>query len=163
MIFEMLQEKMFPKFDEEPVNPFDPWDGANFNIKMVGKVLGKDIVPDYTKSSFGEPSPMCKGDDEEIERVYGEAYKLSEFTAPTNFKSEDELKRKLFDVLGPTVGSGVVTVEGLSAPAQAASRPAPKIREDDDEKAASKATVVADDSDEDEDLAFLKKLVSDID
>lgn len=167
MIFEMIQEKMFPKFeDDAPMNPFDPWEGANFNIKMVAKTVGKDVVPNYEKSTFGEPAVMCMGDEDEIERVYGECHKLAEFTAESNFKTEDELKRKLFDVLGPTVGSGIETVEGLAAPKaqetrQAAPRQERVIREDSSDIPFD-TTPQASGSSDDDDLEFLKQLVKDM-
>ena len=164
MIFKMIEEKMFPKFDDEsPMNPFDPWEGANFNIKIVGKQVGKDTVPNYEKSTFSEPAAM--GDDDYIESIYEQVYSLSEFTASSNFKSEDELKRKLFDVLGPTVGSGIVTVEGYATPQRQESRPVRQEREVEVERetrSESRETTSSDDDDGDDDLAFLKNLVNDL-
>lgn len=165
MIFKMIEEKMFPKFDDEsPMNPFDPWEGANFNIKIVGKQVGKDTVPNYEKSTFSEPSAM--GDDDFIESIYEQVYSLSEFTAAANFKSEDELKRKLFDVLGPTVGSGIVTVEGYAAPQRQESRPARQESEvpvERETRSESRETTSSNEDDGDDDLAFLKNLVNDLD
>lgn len=164
MIFKMIEEQMFPKFDDEaPMNPFDPWEGANFNIKIVGKQVGRDTVPNYEKSVFSAPSPM--GEDDFIEKIYEQAYSLSEFTAPGNFKTEDELKRKLFDVLGPTVGSGVVTVEGYNVPSE--SRPVQRRQaeaiqaSDSDEGLPTRQTQAAEGTD-DEDLDFIKGLIADL-
>ena len=164
MIFEMIQEKMFPKFeDDAAVNPFDPWEGANFNIKMVGKQVGKDIVPNYEKSAFSSPAVMCGGDEDQIEVAYSACVALSEFSAPSVFKTEDELKRKLFEVLGPQVGSGIVTVEGLAAPTPQESRPAPKAPKVDDGNDDIPFDVDSKPSDEgDDDLEFLKNLVKDM-
>ena len=165
MIFKMIEEQMFPKFDDEtPMNPFDPWEGANFNIKIVGKQVGKDTVPNYEKSTFSDVSAM--GDDEFIESIYEQVYSLKEFTDAANFKSEDELKRKLFDVLGPTVGSGIETVEGLAAPKaqetrQAAPRQERVIREDSSDIPFD-TTPQASEGSDDDDLDFLKQLVKDM-
>jgi len=39
-IFDKIQEAMNPEFeDENPVNPFDFWEGANFKLKYYGKWL----------------------------------------------------------------------------------------------------------------------------
>lgn len=164
MIFKMIEEQMFPKFDDEtPMNPFDPWEGANFNIKIVGKQVGKDTVPNYEKSTFSDVSAM--GDDEFIESIYEQVYSLKEFTDAANFKSEDELKRKLFDVLGPTVGSGIVTVEGYAAPQRQESRPVRQEREVEVERetrSESSETKSSDEDDGDDDLDFLKQLVKDL-
>lgn len=168
MIFKMLEEKMFPKFDDEtPMNPFDMWDGANFNIKIVGKQVGKDTVPNYEKSTFSDPSALCGGDDDEIEAIYAKCYSLLEFTDPKNFKTEDELKRKLFDVLGPIVGSGIETVEGMQAPSQ--SRPVDRqptrervVEREEDAPAPTRENAASGDDSGDDDLEFLKNLVRDL-
>lgn len=112
MIDKILQEKMFPQFETEvPMNPFDPWGGAIFEIRITTKKVGKDTVPNYEKSFFHSPSPM--GDDEFIENTWKQCHSLESLRAENQFKSYDELKNKLFEVLGPTVGSGVPTVEGF--------------------------------------------------
>ena len=64
----------------------------------------------YDKSEFSEPSALLD-DDDELERIYNKLYSLEEFTAPSNFKSYEELKTRFELVL-----SGVTparTVETL--------------------------------------------------
>ena len=51
---------------------------------------------------------MFKKDDD-IEKVWKEQYPLVEFTAPTNFKSYDELKTRMNMVLAGTTRVGNVT------------------------------------------------------
>lgn len=161
MIFKMIEEQMFPKFDDQvSMNPFDPWEGANFNLRIVGKQIGKDTVPNYEKSEFAQCAPL--GDDDLIEEVYSKVTSLTEFTKPENFKSEEELKRKLFEVLGPTVGSGVPTVEGMADTPAQPRRSVEKDLEDDIAFDNSKPIKKADDSDDDSDLEFLKSLVADL-
>jgi hypothetical protein len=95
-IFDKIQEAMNPEFqDEEKVNPFDYWGGANFKLK-VRKVSG---FVNYDKSEFESVSPLLGGDDEKLERLWKTQYKLSEFTDAKNFKSYDELKARLDEVL----------------------------------------------------------------
>lgn len=87
---------MNPEFeDENPVNPFDFWTGANFRLK-VRKVEG---WPNYDKSEFDTPSPLFE-DDSKLEEVYDSLYSLQELVAPEKFKSYDELKSRLDRVLG---------------------------------------------------------------
>ena len=96
-IFEKLQEVMKPEFkDEEAINPFDFWKGANFRLK-IRKVAG---YTNYDKSEFDTSSPLCKGDDAELEKVWKSQYPLSEFTNSSNFKTHQELKDRLYEVLG---------------------------------------------------------------
>jgi hypothetical protein len=93
-IFDKIMDKARPTFeDEKPVNVFDFWEGANFKMRMR-KVSG---YANYDESIFMEPASI--GSDEEIVKVASQQYKLSEFTDRSNFKSYDELKKKLDDVL----------------------------------------------------------------
>ena len=69
---------MKPQFeDETPVNPFDPWKGTNFKLK-IRKVEG---FTNYDKSEFDSPSALFEGDDAKIESLWNTQYKLQEFVA----------------------------------------------------------------------------------
>jgi hypothetical protein len=104
-IFDKCMEAMQPAFeDETPVNPFDFWEGANFKLK-IRKVEG---FTNYDKAEFASPSPLFE-DDDAIEEVWKQQYALNEFTAPSNFKSYDELKTRLDMVLAGTTTVGNVT------------------------------------------------------
>ena len=108
-IFDKLMAAMQPEFeDESPINPFDFWEGANFKLK-IRKVDG---YWNYDKSEFEAPSKLSD-DDGKIEEIWKKQYSLNEFTAPTNFKSYEELKTRLDAVLSGTVSVGNV-VEQMS-------------------------------------------------
>lgn len=95
-IFDMIKDSMEPEFeDEEPVNVFDFWEGANFRLK-IRKVEG---YRNYDKSNFEDPSPLFE-DDAAIEEVWEKEYSLQQFIDESNFKSYDELKHRLDTVLG---------------------------------------------------------------
>jgi hypothetical protein len=95
-IFDKIMDKARPTFeDEKPVNVFDFWEGANFKLRM----RKKDGYTNYDESAFSDPSPIANGDEEEILRVANSQHKLSEFLDRKNFKSYDELKQKLEQVL----------------------------------------------------------------
>ena len=67
-IFDKIMDQMQPQFaDEEPVNPFDFWEGADFKIK-IRKVEG---WTNYDKSEFAAPAAVAGGDDEALESIYG--------------------------------------------------------------------------------------------
>jgi hypothetical protein len=94
-IFDKIMDKARPTFDdEEPVNVFDYWEGADFKLKMI-KVDG---YPNYDKSTFAAPSAVADS-DEEILEIAKKQHKLSEFTDRKNFKTYEELARKLALVL----------------------------------------------------------------
>jgi hypothetical protein len=95
-IFDKLNDLMTPQFqDEEPTNPFDFWEGANFKLK-IRQVEG---YRNYDKSEFDSKSPLSN-DDEELESIWKQENSLKAFLEPSNFKSYDELKTRLHRVLG---------------------------------------------------------------
>jgi gp32 DNA binding protein like len=94
-IFDKIMDKARPTFeDEKPVNVFDLWEGANFKLRM----RKKDGYANYDESAFMEPSPAANS-DEGLVAVVNAQHKLSEFLDRKNFKSYDELKKKLSEVL----------------------------------------------------------------
>jgi hypothetical protein len=134
-IFDKIMEAMQPVFDdEEPINPFDFWQGANFKLK-IRKVDG---YWNYDKSEFEGPSPLFDNDDE-IEEVWKNQYALKEFTDTTNFKSYDELKTRLNIVLAgtTTVGNATTLLEDESVAdvvVDTKVAPTPKVSVDDDDQ-----------------------------
>ena len=90
---------MQPEFeDETPINPFDFWAGANFKIK-IKKVAG---YWNYDSSEFAAPAPLLD-DDDAMETIWKSEYSLAELVAPDQFKSYEDLKKRLDYVLGLTV------------------------------------------------------------
>lgn len=143
-IFDKLMEAMQPDFeDEDPVNPYDFWEGADFKLK-IRKVEG---WVNYDKSEFASQSPLLGGDDDELEKIYNSLYSLKDFTDPKNFKTYDELKAKLNRVLGIDAGHteapSLMMNEMEEAPA-----PAPAVE----------AASPLDSDDEDDTLSYFAKL-----
>jgi len=94
-IFDKIMDKARPTYeDEKPVNVFDLWEGANFKLRM----RKKDGYTNYDESLFMDPSPISD-DEDRILSIVNSQNKLSEFTDRKNFKSYDELKKKLQEVL----------------------------------------------------------------
>ena len=95
-IFDKVMEAMQPQFDdEEAINPFDLWKGANFKLK-IRKVDG---FWNYDKSEFDAVTPLLDT-DAALEKVYDAEYPLKPFHEESNFKSYVELKEKMERVLG---------------------------------------------------------------
>jgi len=95
-IFDKIMESMQPEFeDETPINPFDFWQGANFKLKIVKK----DGYWNYDKSEFDRVSPLLE-DDDALEALWKKQYSLTAVTAPDQFKTYEELDRRLKMVLG---------------------------------------------------------------
>ena len=129
-IFDKIMAAMQPEFeDETPINPFDFWQGANFKLK-IRKVDG---FWNYDKSEFEAVSPLSD-DDKTIERIWGEQYPLADFTAPSNFKSYNELKTRLDTVLSgkTTVGNVTESIEDEPvATPKVDTKPVEKVEKDD--------------------------------
>jgi len=95
-IFDKITAAMQPEFeDESPIDPFDFWQGANFKLKAKN-VAG---YRNYDSSEFTTPGPLLD-DDDAMEALWKKEYSLSEFIAPDQFKSYDDLKKRLDSVLG---------------------------------------------------------------
>jgi hypothetical protein len=95
-IFDKIMAAMQPEFDDEqPINPFDFWEGANFKLKLK-KVAG---YWNYDSSEFASPSPLLD-DDDELEKIYKNLNNLNDFTDPKEFKSYEDLKKRLDYTLG---------------------------------------------------------------
>jgi hypothetical protein len=161
-IFEKLNEAMHPAFDDQgrspdhpqydpsnAFNPFDLWEGANLKIK-IRKVDG---YPNYDKSEFDRTGPLVR-DDDELEKIWKSEYSLTELLDPKNFKTYDELKKRLEKALGLAVDNKKTMVSDSTDFA-----PSPKMAA---MKEAPKASNPWDSAEEDdEDLSFFKKLAKD--
>ena len=98
-IFDKITAAMQPEFeDETPINPFDFWAGANFKIK-IKKVAG---YWNYDSSEFAAPEPLLD-DDDAMEAIWKQEYSLAEIVAPDQFKTYEDLKKRLDYVLGVNV------------------------------------------------------------
>jgi gp32 DNA binding protein like len=94
-IFDKIMGAMQPEFDdEEAINPFDFWQGANFKLKIVKK----DGYWNYDKSEFDRPSALLD-DDDAMEALWKKQYSLTQFLGADQFKSYDELEARLNSVL----------------------------------------------------------------
>jgi|TARA_R110002073_G_scaffold16573_1_gene63391 hypothetical protein len=112
-IFDKLNDVMNPEFDDEdPVNPFDFWEGANFRMK-IRKVEG---YRNYDKSEFDSTSALSE-DDDELENIWKSQRSLKALVDRSAFKSYDELKAKLYRVLDLDGGgtANTVTADQLGA------------------------------------------------
>jgi hypothetical protein len=154
-IFDKIMEKIQPEFpDDQPVNVFDFWQGANFKLK-IRKVAG---YINYDKSEFEEPSALLGGDDAKLEELWKKQHALKEFTNPENFKSYEELKSKMESVLKGGTEGKAKTAEEMEEIEDAERRfgsspktkPAPKMPE--------KKSQMEEDGEEEDALSYFEKL-----
>ena len=109
-IFDKLTAAMQPEFeDEEAIDPFDFWQGANFKLKAKN-VAG---YRNYDSSEFAATSALLD-DDEALEAIWKKQFSLEEFTKDDQFKSYADLENRLNAVLNtsrPPVAAEVATEE----------------------------------------------------
>ena len=149
-IFDKLMDAMQPEFaDEEPINPFDFWSGANFKLKI------RDVegYRNYDKSEFARQEALSE-DDTKLEGIYNSMHDLNKY-AEDGYKSYAELKTKLMSVLGEAAVAGAPTMAQDRSLGE--ERPAPAI------KAAPEPTINAVSSSDDEDdiMSHFANLVND--
>ena len=109
-IFDKLTAAMQPEFeDEEAIDPFDFWKGANFKLKAKN-VAG---YRNYDSSEFSATSALLD-DDDALEALWKKQYSLEEFTTADQFKSYSDLEKRLNAVLNtsrPPIAAEVATEE----------------------------------------------------
>jgi hypothetical protein len=164
-IFDKIMEAMQPEFeDESPINPFDFWVGANFKLKIVKK----DGYWNYDKSEFDRVSPLLD-DDDAMEAIWKKEYSLNAITAPDQFKTYEELERRMNMVLGlspsssPTQSRAVVEQEDQYESYNQPVNSETKVLEELEQsyarsKSPTLPTVTAVDEDEDDALSYFQKL-----
>jgi hypothetical protein len=117
------------------------WKGANFKLK-IRKVEG---YQNYDKSEFDSPSALLE-DDDALEKIYKSEFSLQELTGDKEFKSYDELKKRLDKVLGLNGEAPKTTVEQVKAK----TFDAPKAKAED--------SPFKDDTSDEDDLSYFAKL-----
>lgn len=157
-IFDKISDIMTPQFeDEEPINPFDFWEGANFKLK-IRSVEG---YRNYDKSEFAAPSPLSE-DDEQLESIYNSLHSLKEIIDPSKFKSYAELKAKLNQVLG-SEAIPMTTAESISLDETSESTYSGKSHQSavmESVKVDTAVDVAAEEDDDDDTLSYFNKLAN---
>jgi len=110
-IFDKITEAMNPPFpDEEAINPFNLWKGANFKLK-IRKVEG---YQNYDKSEFDSVSALSD-DDEQLEKIWKQEHSLKNLIDDSEFKDYDVLKKRLDKVIGLNGDAPRTTVQQTQA------------------------------------------------
>jgi hypothetical protein len=153
-IFDKILDLMQPQFqDEKPVNPFDFWEGADFKLK-IRNVEG---YRNYDKSEFAAAAPLFGGDEAKLETIYNKLHPLKEFIDPTNYKSYEELSRKLAEVLGET-GQPMTTAERVELADKQTEAPAPRAAAAPQARTAVPRTAETSEDDDADTLSYFAKL-----
>ncbi|MDX1532781.1 MAG: hypothetical protein R3230_01085 [Nitrosopumilaceae archaeon] len=103
-IFKAVEDAIKPKYeDEEPIDPFDMWEGAPLKIRASGREIPdykdpskKVLVPNYEDTKIGNPCEFLDSDDARKE-IFEQTYDLSEFVKVKEF---DDLAKRFKKVVG---------------------------------------------------------------
>jgi hypothetical protein len=170
-IMDKITKMMNPDLESEPrINPTDLWKGAPFKLKMTRQnvnIGGRNVsFPNYDESVFLAPAPLSE-DEDAMEAIWKSEYSLKEIVDRKNFKTYEELKKRLDEVNG----LGDVAPAKSSHTEEMLERNLAKARADEvpwDEPKAKAPTFESpkfggntSDDDEDEDLAMFRKLAED--
>ena len=151
-IHDKILAAMQPEFqDETPINVFDLWEGANFKLK-IKKVAG---FWNYDSSEFDSVSALSS-DDTELEATWKSEHSLEAFTAADQFKSYEDLEKRLNLVLGSAPRATVPSVDSEEYEPVAAA-PQSSFRQQMSAPAVKKEAVVEDD----DALSYFASLASD--
>jgi hypothetical protein len=154
-LWDKIELAMNPEFeDEEKINPFDMWTGANFKLK----IRNVENYRNYDKSEFEASSPLLS-DDDQLEAIWKQEHSLTELVNPSNFKSYDELKARLHKALGLDGSVQPQTTAESYYQDDAPQATAPKALKAAPAKAAKMDEGFGDD--DDESIEFFKKLAQD--
>ena len=152
-IFDKVMEAMQPEFeDESPINPFDFWQGANFKLKIVKK----DGYWNYDKSEFDSVGPLLD-DDDALEAIWKKQYSLAAVTANDQFKSYEDLKKRLDYVLGQKKTTRRVFDEELEDESEGRGSFAPNFETRKAQEPVT-AAVTSSSADEEDALSYFQKL-----
>lgn len=96
-IWQKITAKMNPPFQGvKPVDPFDLWEGCDFRLA----VRVKDNFPNYDLSEFDSPSKLGGFSDDKLRAIYESEYSLTQFIAPTEFRSWEEIMKNYENSMG---------------------------------------------------------------
>jgi len=134
-ILEKITSAIKPEFDDvESINPFDLWEGADFTLKIKKNAQGQR---DYGDSSFGPKKPLFvlkngKPDEEKMETVYNQVYSLKEVVSESNYKSYEDLEKRMNKVLGQSSISNRETKVNKNKTKEQPSIKSKKVEDDDE-------------------------------
>ena len=150
-IHDKILAAMQPEFeDEEPINPFDFWAGADFKLK-IKKVAG---YWNYDSSEFARPGTLGDFSDDELEGIWKKEYSLEEISSPAQFKTYDELKKRLDYVLGISKSASRPVVDEEVADEEEEYKPVPQDLKAELNSLSSKSS----DDDDDDALSYFQRL-----
>ena len=156
-IFDKLTEAMQPEFeDETAIDPFDFWTGANFKLKAKN-VAG---YRNYDSSEFAAQGALLN-DDDAMEAIWKKQFSLSEFVSPDQFKSYEEMKKRLEVALGGKTfraDSEVDDEDDYRGPAPSLTE---DLRSELNNLKPTRSVAVDDEDSDDESLSYFAKLAAD--
>lgn len=148
-VYDKINSMLFPDFeDEDPVNIYDFWDGANFRLKI--RIVND--WPNYDRCEWDAPAPLFE-DDKDLEAVVEQMHSLNEVFDEKYFKSYEDLQARLFRVMGISEEGEVISSNKEKTNSDDDEVDISSLLESDDEP-----SIESDDDDDDDDIARFREL-----
>lgn len=134
-IWDKIKDAMSPPVEGmDKLDPFNFWEGANFNIVITTTNVDGKKFPNYDKSSFGRPGPLMD-EDSALEDIWNQQHSLSELVSEDKFKSYEALEERVNKVFRQGAAQNIASAEARpqrAAPAAQNQQSNPPWNEDDD-------------------------------
>ena len=151
-IFDKLTAAMQPEFeDEEAIDPFDFWQGANFKLKAKN-VAG---YRNYDSSEFTKTEALLD-DDDALETIWKGQFSLEEFTKADQFKSYQDLEKRMNAVLNPSTARKALDPETFDEQEEVTLKSREQVKEE--ASVVKEPVAVAASEDTDDALSYFQRL-----
>lgn len=157
-IYEKIKNAINPKYeDENALNPFDLWEGADFYLRIRKDPVKKQIT--YEDSKFAKSSPLFDGDEVKLEAILGQCKDLSVFKDESKLMGEEEALSKANSAYCKCVptASSMSTEAPVVKEAEAPKKEAPVFPE-----AKDTGEIPFESNEEEDPLAAFKQMVDEI-
>ena len=145
-----------PQFPgETPVDPFDLWGGADFQLK-IRNVEG---YRNYDRSEFKAPSGLFDGDEVQLQATLNQLHDINTYVDPATSSLTTSCLRsclKYWEQAAPATVKAEIAMDNVAEPAPAPVASAPEVKVS---AAAATAEEAGDDGDEDA-FSYFQKLAN---
>ena len=144
--------------DQDPINPYDFTNGADFRLAVYQKETPEGKFPQYDKCKFKSQSELYDGDYDKLSEMYGNCESLEEFVKEESYEEYEVLKKKLFKTIGKDYEDVNTELDDFTKKEEKSEKETPKQTPKDEPKKEEKKVELNEVEDEDD---FFKSLRDD--
>lgn|SRR5574344_140758 len=92
-VYNKIKSAIKPEFDDDPsINPFDLWEGANFNLRITYDETKRQTS--YESSKFMAQSVLFNGDETKLQHVIENLENLDKYCSRDLLMSNEDIEKK---------------------------------------------------------------------